>query len=382
MGLSRSKASLFNSVTQPNVKPAYVARALSQQTRDDRPKPGQTGEIVEKELNELNIAERELLEKEKHLNHLTSESIEKLKEVSKINQDLQNRVRSLQDLSLSVNSKNDELKRANQELERQKNQNRIISIELQTKLEKVLQKERELALQRDLLAKQLEETTKDLLKAEKFAVVGELAARLAHDLRNPLSVIKNTMDIMSAKPNMRIEERLQYISRFQRAVQRMSHQIDDVLDFVKKTDLVLHPTTLFSVMEGAINGLIVPASVKIVKPQRDMPLNCEPRKMEAVFSNLILNSIQAMDERGEIRIRAFDLGTNLKIEFEDTGPGIAPNVITRLFEPLFTTKLTGTGLGLSICKNIIEQHGGTITVRSPPTVFTVSMPKTIHQTHV
>lgn len=335
--------------------------------------------LVEKELNELSITERELQEKEKHLNHLTTESIEKLREVSKINQDLQNRVRSLQDLSMSVNAKNDELKRANHELEKQKNYNHQISLELKVKLEKVLEEEKELASQRDSLARQLEAATKDLVKAEKFAVVGELAARLAHDLRNPLSVIKNTMDIMSAKPTMRIEERLQYAARFQRAVQRMSHQIDDVLDFVKKTDLVLQPTTLFSIMESAISGLVVPSNVRISKPPQDIQINCESRKLEAVFSNLIMNSIQAMDEKGEIRIRVSDLGSSIKIEFEDTGPGIPPNIISKLFEPLFTTKLTGTGLGLSICKNIIEQHGGAITVKSPPTVFTINLPKNIAQ---
>ncbi|MDE1830237.1 MAG: hypothetical protein KGI25_07940, partial [Thaumarchaeota archaeon] len=183
--------------------------------------------LVKKELDELNIAERELQEKEKHLDHLTSESIEKLRAVSKINQDLKTRVKSLQDLSMSVNAKNDELKRANHELERQKDYNYHMSVELQDKLKKVLEKENELSLQRDMLARQLESTTKDLVKAEKFAVVGELAARLAHDLRNPLSVIKNTMDVMSSRPNMRIDERLQFTARFQRAVQRMAHQIDD-----------------------------------------------------------------------------------------------------------------------------------------------------------
>ena len=333
------------------------------------------GDLAGKELDELNIAERELQEKEKHLHHLTSESIEKLRDISKINSDLQNRVRSLQDLSISVNAKNEELKRANQELEKQKNYNHQISLELKKKLEKVLEKEKELSFQRDFLAKQLEETTKDLIKAEKFAVVGELAARLAHDLRNPLSVIKNTMDIMSVKPNMRIEERLQYIARFQRAVQRMAHQIDDVLDFVKKTDLVLQETTLLSIMENSINGLVIPSNVKISKPEKDIPINCESRKLEAVFSNLLSNSIQAMNENGVIKIQMIDLGSSVKIEFEDTGPGIPSNVISKIFEPLFTTKLTGTGLGLSICKNIIEQHGGAIIAKSPPTVFTITLPK-------
>ncbi|MGI0102176.1 MAG: ATP-binding protein [Nitrosotalea sp.] len=348
---------------------------MSSPTKENPQKMMIGGNLVAKELDELSIAERELQEKEKHLNHLTSESIEKLREVSKINQDLQNRVRSLQDLSMSVNTKNDELKRANHELEKQKNYNHQISLELKVKLEKVLEKEKELSLQRNFLASQLEAATNDLVKAEKFAVVGELAARLAHDLRNPLSVIKNTMDIMSAKPNMRIEERLSYAARFQRAVQRMSHQIDDVLDFVKKTDLVLQTTTLFSIMESAISGLVIPSNVRISNLPQDIQLNCESRKLEAVFSNLIMNSIQAMDDNGEIKIRVSDLGSSMKIEFEDTGHGIPSNIISKLFEPLFTTKLTGTGLGLSICKSIIEQHGGTITVKSPPTVFTINLPK-------
>ena len=333
------------------------------------------GDLVEKELHELSLAEHDLVEKEKHLNHLTSESIEKLKEVSKINQDLKNRVKSLQELSVSVNGKNEELKIANQELEKQKSYNYQMSLDLKANLEKVLEKERELSIQRDFLAKQLEETTKDLLKAEKFAVIGELAARLAHDLRNPLSVIQNTMDVISLKPNMRINERLQYTARFKRAVQRMTHQIDDVLNFVKKTDLLMHNASVFSIIDSAIIGLIVPSDVKINKTGQDVQINCESRKLEAVFSNLILNSIQAMNDNGEITIRLIDLGNGIKIDFEDTGSGIPSHLISKIFDPLFTTKQTGTGLGLSICKNIIEQHGGTITVKSPPTVFTITLPK-------
>ncbi|MDE1862792.1 MAG: GHKL domain-containing protein [Thaumarchaeota archaeon] len=347
---------------------------MSQQAKEGSPKIPAVG-LAEKELQELSVAERDLQEKERHLNHLTSESIEKLKDVSKINRDLQNRVKSLQELSVSVNRKNDELKKANQELERQKNENYKISIELKEKLEKVLEKERELSLQRDFLAKQLEETTKDLIKAEKFAVIGELAARLAHDLRNPLSVIKNTMDIITARPNLRVDERLQYTARFRRAVQRMSHQIDDVLDYVKKTDLVLQTTSLLTTIENAINGLVVPPNARITKPQSDVQINCDSRKLEAVFSNIITNAIQAMDEKGEIKIRVADAGSNVRIDFEDTGPGIPANIINRVFDPLFTTKLTGTGLGLSICKSIVEQHGGTIAVKSPPTVFTINIPK-------
>src|SRR5574337_375019 len=335
--------------------------------------------MVSDELKELDAAENELVEKEKHLTLLTNESFTKMKEISKINRDLQNRIKSLQELSASLNRKNDELKIANKELERKTIHNNQVSLELKEKLEHVKQKEKELSLQRDFLAKRLDETTQDLVKAEKFAIIGELSARLAHDLRNPLSVIKNTMDVMSARPNLRVDERLQYTARFRRAVQRMSHQIDDVLDYVKKTDLVLQITSLLSIIDNAINGLVVPPNARINKPQQDIQINCDSRKLEAVFSNIITNAIQAMDERGEIKIRITDIGSNVKIEFEDTGPGIPIHIINKIFDPLFTTKLTGTGLGLSICKNIVEQHGGTISVRSPPTVFIINLPKNTTQ---
>ncbi|CUR51197.1 putative Histidine kinase [Nitrosotalea devaniterrae] len=331
--------------------------------------------MVSNELKELDAAESELVEKEKHLTMLTNESFSKMKEVSKINRDLQNRIKSLQELSASLNRKNDELKMANKELERKTILNDQVSLELKEKLERVTQKEKELSMQRDFLTRRLDETTQDLVKAEKFAIIGELSARLAHDLRNPLSVIKNTMDVMSAKQNMKIEERLQHIARFKRAVQRMSHQIDDVLDFVKKTEMMLHQVSLRSIIDSAINVILIPPNVKIFLPSNDVSIMCDSRKLEAVFSNVILNAIQAINDNGEVKIRVMDIGTHVKIEFEDTGSGISVTAMQKIFDPLFTTKQTGTGLGLSICKNIVEQHGGTITVKSPPTIFTITLPK-------
>jgi signal transduction histidine kinase len=206
-------------------------------------------------------------------------------------------------------------------------------------------------------------------------VIGELAARLAHDLRNPLSIVKNTMDMMRAKPTMRIEEKLQHFGRFDRAVQRMTHQIDDVLNFVKRSELLLQRTSVLAVIDGAIGNTLIPPEIKISKPFTDVEINCDSRKLEAVFSNLLSNAIQAMEEKGEVKIRVVDLGYSVQIEFEDTGPGIPSDIQSKIFDPLFTTRQTGTGLGLSICKNIIVQHGGTLTVRSPPTVFTIKLPK-------
>jgi two-component system sensor histidine kinase HydH len=185
------------------------------------------------------------------------------------------------------------------------------------------------------------------------------------------------MDIMRAKPAMRIDEKLQHFGRFDRAIQRMTHQIDDVLNFVKRSDLMLQQTSLLSIVDSALGNTLIPVGVKVSKPYDDIQINCDPRKLEAVFSNMISNAIQSMDEHGEIKIRVTDLSYSIQIEFEDTGSGIPSDIQAKIFDPLFTTKQTGTGLGLSICKSIIEQHGGTISVTSPPTIFTIRLPKNI-----
>ncbi|MDE1763466.1 MAG: GHKL domain-containing protein [Thaumarchaeota archaeon] len=337
------------------------------------------GALTGRAFKELDATKTELQEKEKLLNQLASESMEKIKELSKINHDLQDKVGFLLDMSASMNKKNDELVKSNHELEQQKFHYNKMTMELKEKLDRVLSKEKELSMQRDFLAKQVDEKTQDLIKAAKFTVIGELAARLAHDLRNPLSIIKNTMDIMRIKPNMRVEERLQHFTRFDRAVQRMAHQIDDVLNFVKRSDLILQSTSILTVLDSAIAGVMVPSDVDISKPNSDIQINCDSRKLEAVFSNLIINSIQAINDKGKIKIRVVDLESSIQLEFEDTGPGISADILPKIFDPLFTTKQTGTGLGLSICKSIVEQHGGTISVRSTPAIFTIRLPKNIPQ---
>ena len=331
--------------------------------------------LTGKAFKELEMTRTELQEKERRLTDIEKQSVEKIQELSRINTDLQGKVGFLLDLSASLNKKNDELIRSNLELEKQKLQYSQMTNELKTNLVEVSKKEKELVMQKEFLERQVDEKTNDLLKSEKFRIIGELSARLAHDLRNPLSIIKNTMDILRAKPSMRIEDKLQHFARFDRAIQRMMHQIDDVLNYVKRTDLTLQPVSVMSLIDSSIANTLIPPGITIIKPHRDLMLTCDSRKIEAVFSNLILNATQAIDERGEIRISLTDLGHMLQIEFEDSGHGIPSENQSKIFDPLFTTKQTGTGLGLSICKNIVEQHGGTISVKSPPTVFTITLPK-------
>lgn len=240
-------------------------------------------------------------------------------------------------------------------------------------LEQNLVKEN-MVLQKELALSQERLATKEIqLRSQKLTTIGELGARLAHDLRNPLSLIKNNMLIIKKtsndpKFNGRIE-----VQRINDAIARMSHQIENVLDFVKDRDITLTNSNLKTIIKSA-----VPDNYKLIKfefPQRNIFVKCDPLLLEMVFINLISNSKYAINESGHIIIRIKDRHHVTDIEFEDSGPGIPKDNLSKIFEPLFTTKQQGTGLGLSSCKNIIEKHGGTISVKNNPTIFTITLPK-------
>ena len=210
-----------------------------------------------------------------------------------------------------------------------------------------------------------------------MAIIGELTSRLAHDLRNPISVIKTAHGIMKEKPKMEVEKRLQYNARIDRAIQRLIHLVNDVLGYVRVTDLEMTEISTLSLIDSSIDAIDIPEKIKIIKPKNDFQIRCDFRKLEAVFSNLLTNSIQAIEDEGEIVIRLNEKGDLIHFEMEDTGIGMPESVISKIFEPLFTTKNNGTGLGLAICKTIIEQHGGSISVKSNPTTFTIELPKNL-----
>jgi signal transduction histidine kinase len=333
--------------------------------------------FADKAFEDLDRAKAELEEKANQIKELATRSSEQFGGAIKVNSDLKNKVNFLQELISSINAKNAELEKANRQLQIQKAETEKLSLDLRRNLEKVVLKEKELELQRDYLSRQVDEKTDELLKSEKLAIIGELASRMAHDLRNPLSTIKNVIEIMETKPRLKIEEKLQYYGKLRRAMNRMSHQVDDVLDFVRATELKLQPYSVLDLINSARDNITVPNDVNIHIEQMDVRINCDYRKIEAVFSNLLLNAIQAMENVGEINVRIIENAGDVLVAFEDSGHGIPQDIISKIFDPLFTTKQLGTGLGLSICKNIVEQHGGTITVKNNPTIFLVKLPKNI-----
>jgi len=260
----------------------------------------------------------------------------------------------------------------------EKKQTREFNEKLKENLSQLALSEQKLKRQRDNLQIDLREKTKKLAQAERLAAIGELSARLAHDLRNPLTVLKGVVEIARARTNSG-ETRFstKQIDMMERAISRMSNQIDDVLEFVKIQSLHTTKNSLLDCVGLSLAKINKPSNVKIHIPDKGVEFVYDSDKIEIVFDNLLNNSIQAINDDGEITIRFIDLENEVEIEVEDSGDGISDEIISKVFEPLFTTKKKGTGLGLASCKSIVEQHGGSISVRNKPTIFTIKLPKMV-----
>jgi signal transduction histidine kinase len=236
----------------------------------------------------------------------------------------------------------------------------------------------ELVEQKEDLEKLVDEKTREVLKSERLSAIGELSGRLAHDLRNPLSVIKMSVDLLKenhsetkiSDPN--VQKRLDYVER---SIDRIAHQVDEVLDFVRVSPLQLSQVSINDTIENSVKKINTPENVKIKISGHDLKITCDPQKLDAVFLNLIVNGIHAMENGGNLEIKISDNSNLVILDFIDSGPGIPDENLGKIFEPLFTTKQKGTGLGLSSCKNIVEQHNGRISVKNNPTTFTVILPK-------
>lgn len=268
------------------------------------------------------------------------------------------------------------------ELKLAKEQRDEINFKLQNKMAELEEVQNDLAIQRDHLQTEIIRKTQEMLKTERLSTIGNLAARIAHDLRNPLSVIQNTSQILKMKLDVSLDDKTrEQWARLDRAVYRMSHQLEDVMDYVRISPLKKRYYSLCVILQDVMERIVRPDNITIKLPQNDRIIFCDPEKIEIVFVNLLINAIQALENSGVVSIGILDDPqdqNNVLVKVSDTGVGIADEIHEKIFDPLFTTKQVGTGLGLSSCKNIIEQHGGTILVSSDVgkgTTFTIKIPK-------
>lgn len=268
------------------------------------------------------------------------------------------------------------------ELKVEKEKSDELNSKLEDNMAKLEEAQQEIARQRDLLQKEVKQKTEDLLKVERLSAIGQLSARIAHDLRNPLTVIQNSSKILRARLDGELDIKAQQQwERLDRAIYRMTHQLEDVMDYVRMPQLKKKDYSLSLIFQDVMERIEVPPTITIHPPLNDHTIFCDPEKMEIVFVNLFVNAIQAIgDKKGDIAVEITDdpSDENVVIKVVDTGIGIREEIIGKVFDPLFTTKQVGTGLGLSSCKSIVDQHGGTISVSSKVgkgTTFTIRMPK-------
>jgi len=221
-------------------------------------------------------------------------------------------------------------------------------------------------------------------RAEHFATLGELAAGLAHEIRNPLAGIAGVLDIVSRDLPETSVAREVIDDAKQEAVQ-INRILSELLDTARPKAPQFRVTDLAGTAEHAVFFARQQAVTKRINIEFEVtnalpPVEHDPNQINQVLLNLLLNAIQSMDKPGTISVslqREEDEDDAVAIVVSDEGKGIPPEHLPNIFRPFFTTKGHGTGLGLSLARRTVESHGGTITVESTPgtgTRFTVLLP--------
>jgi len=220
----------------------------------------------------------------------------------------------------------------------------------------------------------LREAQAQLIQSEKMSSLGKLAASVAHEINNPLSGI-----LTYAKLLVRLHEEGEMTEKVresctrnlrlvQRETERCSAIVRNLLDFARQRTPMLKELDLSAVAEEALSLLahrLMMQNVVLEKSLPPLPLvKADFGQMRQAFVNIALNACEAMNAGGRLRVASRQAGGMVEVEFEDTGPGIPPEHLSRILDPFFTTKEKGTGLGLSVVDGLIDRHGGKLDIRS------------------
>ena len=234
-----------------------------------------------------------------------------------------------------------------------------------------------------LLAEELAETNRRLEQAqeearrsERLAALGQLTAGLAHEIRNPLAVIKGAAETLTRRLQSADPLTTEVAGYISSEVNRLNTVVTRFLNFARPLKLERRPTQIPPLLDRAVKvaGERWPeAKVEVVRHYADgLPeMNVDPDLSEQAFANLVLNAYEAMQETGgkltlSVAPARFDGRNGVEVDIEDTGPGVAPELREQIFNPFFTTKKEGVGLGLSLVSKIVDDHRGWIRLSSEP----------------
>jgi signal transduction histidine kinase len=230
---------------------------------------------------------------------------------------------------------------------------------------------------------QLAKAQRQLVETEKLAALGQLSARVAHEVNNPLGIIKNYLELIMQSVNSG-EKIPEFVTILKEEVDRIARIVRQLLDFYHPHSIEKGEVRLPNVVDEIIVLMSMQLEDKrlklVTKYAEDLPpVWASSEQMKQVFLNLIMNARDVMRDGGEIIISGAVNNDRVIFEFADSGPGIEEEHLSRVFEPFYTTKKNGagTGLGLSVCYGILQNHGGTISVRNREeggAVFSIELP--------
>ncbi len=238
----------------------------------------------------------------------------------------------------------------------------------------------------------------DLVRSEKLAYTGRIAASIAHEIRNPLTNV--SMSVQQLKKGNKIkQEGLKHVEIVERNIERINYLITELLNCARPAKLNLQPYDIHKVLKDVLESAKTKLNLQKIKVTKNFTLHLckgagfisklpvlkiDKEQIERAFLNLITNAIEAMPGGGNLTIITEFNGNFFRVKIHDTGKGIPEKDIIKIFDPFFSTKPQGVGLGLSICYGIIVSHGGTIEVESKSKIgstFTVSLPIEQKPTH-
>lgn len=237
----------------------------------------------------------------------------------------------------------------------------------------------ELAIMLETYREDMEEKTR---MSDRLATIGQFAAGIGHELRNPLSVIESSVFLLrqrlvheGATSDPKI---MRHLDKITGEVRRSTRTINDLLDLARNVPPKRRPVSLRTLLDTAIADARLPDGVEVsMSVSPDAFTVVDPDQIGRVLTNLMTNAAQAMEGAGRLWVDATKVDGETRIRVRDNGPGIPPGLRSRIFEALFTTRAKGTGLGLALCRRIAEAHGGSITLEpsSDGACFLLSVPE-------
>jgi PAS domain S-box-containing protein len=206
---------------------------------------------------------------------------------------------------------------------------------------------------------------------ERLALLGQLAGAVAHEIRTPLCVIRNDAYFLEMMKDQLGQDGLECVQEINHAVSKAESIVSELLDYTRDPQGEVDDVVLTELIDAAIRDVAIPETVELRRlgnekeiEEKEIVVRADQQQIKRALTNLLRNALQAIGDAGTIEIETMVEADHAAVQVIDTGPGIDPEYIDRVFEPLFTTKPKGIGLGLAVSRRYAERSGGNLTVQN------------------